>query len=121
MKIGILPCQGTSNTGVMTTKAAMHFVGKDDVGMVCPLGLPLGIEGIIKQALSNDAHIALNGCPIKCASKALQSIGVTDFDEMTLTSDFNIQKNKDFSDETGLFEVIEALGKTISNIQANQH
>lgn len=36
MKIGILPCQGTSNTGVMTTKAAMHYVGKDEVGMVCP-------------------------------------------------------------------------------------
>lgn len=83
--------------------------------------MPLGIEGIIKQALSNDAHIALNGCPIKCASKALQSINVIDFTETTLTSDFNIQKNKNFHDETGLDDVIKRLGETISAIQLKQH
>lgn len=117
MKIGILPCQGTSNTGVMTTKAAMHFVGKDDIGMVCPLGLPLGIEGIVANALKNDCHIALNGCPIKCASKALSSISLSDFDELTLTSDFGIQKNKNFSDETGLQDVIGRLEQIIHSKQ----
>jgi uncharacterized metal-binding protein len=117
MKIGVLPCQGSSNTGVMTSKAAMHFVNNVDINMVCPLGLPLGIESIIGNARKNDCHIAVNGCPIKCASKALVSVGITDFDELTLTTDFFIQKNKDFNDETGLPDVIERLGMMITAIK----
>lgn len=120
MKIGVLPCQGSSNTGMMTSKAAIHFVNHDDINMVCPLGLPLGIESIIGNARKNDRHIAINGCPIKCASKALASIGLTDYEEMTLTSDFGIQKNKNFNDETGLPQVIEALGKKIQSLQGKQ-
>jgi uncharacterized metal-binding protein len=111
--IGILPCQGTSNTGVMTTKAAMHFAKKQEASMVCPLGLPLGIEGIIKSCKSNDGHIALNGCGVKCASKALDSIGVTNYTELELVSDFGIKKNKNYDEETGLDDVIKALRKIL--------
>ncbi|GAU79916.1 putative zinc-binding protein [Fusibacter sp. 3D3] len=52
MKIGILPCQGACNVGVMTNKVALNLVDNETVNMVCPLGLPLGIQNIIDGFLS---------------------------------------------------------------------
>ncbi len=102
MKIGIMPCQGACNVGGMTNKVALKLVDNETINMVCPLGLPLGIKSIIDMAGVNDKHIALNGCPIKCASKTLESGGFKKYDEITLTQDFGIQKNKQFSDETNM-------------------
>lgn len=113
MKIGILPCQGACNVGVMTNKVALKFVDNDQVNMVCPLGLPLGIKNIIDTALLNDKHIALNGCPLKCASKALEVVEIKDFEEITLTSDFGIQKNKNFNDETNMNQVEDRVKEVI--------
>lgn len=100
MKIGILPCQGSCNVGVMTNKIAVSLVDHERINMVCPLGLPLGIESIINMAKLNDKHLALNGCSVRCASKALESANIHAFAEITLTDDFGIQKNKNFKDET---------------------
>lgn len=105
MKVGILPCQGACNVGVMTNKVALKLVDNETINMVCPLGLPLGIKGIIDTAKINEKHLALNGCPIKCASKALESAGIKEYKELTLTTDFEITKNKNFNDETNIHQV----------------
>ena len=105
MKVGILPCQGACNVGVMTNKVALNLVNNETINMVCPLGLPLGIENIIDMGKVNDKHLALNGCPVKCASKALKSAEITEYKEITLTSGFDIPKNKNFNDETNIDNV----------------
>ena len=112
MKIGILPCQGACNVGVMTNKVTLNFVDIETVNMVCPLGLPLGIKGIIDTAKVNEKHLAINGCPVECASKALESAGITEYKKITLTTDFDIPKNKNFKDETNMNKV-EAKVKDI--------
>lgn len=119
MKIGILPCQGACNVGVMTNKVALKFVDNESVNMVCPLGLPLGIQSIIDMANTNDKHLAINGCPIQCASKALASAGIKEFKEVTLTSDFAIQKNKNYKDETNMHLVEAKVSEIIEQFKAN--
>jgi len=109
MKIGILPCQGACNVGVMTNKVALRLVDNETINMVCPLGLPLGIKSIIDMANKNDKHLALNGCPIKCGSKALDAAGINEYAEITLTTDFDIPKNKNFKDETNINNVEEKV------------
>ena len=47
MKIGILPCQGACNVGVMTNKVALKMFDNETVNRVCLLGLLLGIKNII--------------------------------------------------------------------------
>lgn len=120
MKIGILPCQGACNVGVMTNKVALNLVDNETVNMVCPLGLPLGIKNIIDMANVNEKHIALNGCPIKCASKALESAGITEYKEITLTSDFDIPKNKNFKDETKINDVEAKVKDVIDEFLSEQ-
>jgi uncharacterized metal-binding protein len=105
MKLGILPCQGACNVGVMTNKVALKFVDNQKVNMVCSLGLPLGIQKIIDMANVNDKFIAMNGCPVKCSSKTLDKIGIKNYEEITLTNDFDIEKNKNYKDETNIEKV----------------
>jgi hypothetical protein len=45
-------------------------------------------------------------------------VGIADFSELTLTDDFAIQKNKNYSDETKLDQVEAATGKIISEWQS---
>ncbi|NLI16234.1 MAG: hypothetical protein GX409_08130, partial [candidate division Zixibacteria bacterium] len=77
-KIGILPCGGACNVGMLTIKATIAMVKENEaVKYVCPLGLPLGIQSIIAKAKQSDKFIAINGCEMECASKALQAVSIT--------------------------------------------
>ncbi len=120
MKVGILPCQGACNVGMMTNKVALHFVDNKTVNMVCPLGLPLGIENIIKMAAANDKHIALNGCSVKCSSKSLEAAGFNEYEELALTEDFKIEKNKNFHDETNMDKIKEEVEAIIARLAAQE-
>ncbi|QGP93300.1 DGC domain protein [Neomoorella glycerini] len=118
-KLGILPCQGACNVGNMTHKVALKFVDNEKISMVCSLGLPLAIPSIIDMAKANDHFIALNGCPMKCSSKALDKVGITDYEEIVLTGDFGIAKNKNFADETGMDEVEAKVKNSIEKYFAS--
>jgi len=115
MSIGILPCQGSSNTGVMTSKVMLEKVDGNKYKTVCALGLPLGIEGIIKNGKKNEKFVALNGCPIKCASKALESAGIVNYEEINVT-ELGIQKTGDMKDLDGIEKVREELDKVLNGI-----
>jgi len=110
--LGVLPCSGACNVGQLTGKAVVKAItarpGK--VGFVCALGLPLGIPGIIKKAKDNfDVHIALNGCNIECATKALAAAGLTPVESIEVTAALGIKKNEDMTDEAGLDQLVEII------------
>lgn len=115
-KIGVLPCSGACNVGMMTTRAVVEIVSKrHGVGFVCALGLPLGIPGIIEMAKKADYYIALNGCEVKCATKSLEKAGIKWDKELTLTKDLGLSKNKNLQDENGLPEVIRRLSESMES------
>ncbi|MGQ9747805.1 MAG: putative zinc-binding protein [Candidatus Caldatribacteriaceae bacterium] len=116
----MLPCQVACNVGVITNKVAIKLIDNETVNMICPLGLPLGIENIIDMANVNEKHLALNGCPVKCASKALESAGITEYKEITLTSDFDIPKNKNLKDETNINKVEAKVKDVIDEFLSEQ-
>lgn len=115
MKVGILPCQGTCNVGNMTHKVALKLVDDEKINTVCSLGLLLVIPNIVAQAKINDAFTALNGCPLRCSSLALEKIGIKNYHELILTKDFGVEKNKNYHDESKMDEV-EARVKRIIKI-----
>lgn len=113
--IGLLPCSGACNVGMLTTKCVAQMAQKhDNINFVCALGLPLGIEGIVNNAKKSEYYIALNGCKVGCASKALESVHIKPDNEIIVTEDFGFTKNKDYSDEKGL-DVISAKVESIIN------
>jgi len=117
-KIGILPCSGACNVGMMTTKVVVRMCkSREDVGFICALGLPLGIEGIIGNARKFDRNISLNGCEIRCASRSLEAAGIQVDREFIVTRDFGIKKNKDLSEEEGMDRINAQLEKTVDELQ----
>ena len=118
MRIGVLPCPGACNVGNMTVKVAGMLAAKrSDIQYVCALGLPLGIESIVNKAKSALQYVALNGCEVACATKALQSIGVGPDRELCLTKDFAIKKSGDYRDKHRLEEVVERIEQVVNALR----
>jgi len=116
--VGILPCSGACNVGMVTTKCVTQLAQKNDnINFVCALGLPLGIEGIVKNAKKSEYYIALNGCNVGCASKALKSINIQPDVEISVTDDIGIKKNKNYFDENGLAELEDKVNSIINRIK----
>jgi uncharacterized metal-binding protein len=100
--IGVLPCSGCCNVGMMTTRCVIDMIDvHDNINFVCALGLPLGIPNIINNARKSEYHIALNGCEIECSTKALKSAGIEADTVIVVTKDLKIKKNKELRSQEG--------------------
>ncbi len=69
------------------------------------MGIPLGIEGIVNNAIKSDIYVAVNGCKIACATKALESLGIKPQKEVIVTEDMSIKKNKNYNSNEGFDEL----------------
>lgn len=117
--IGILPCGGACNVGMITIKATVAVVKSDEsISYVCPLGLPLGLKSIVDKAKKSERFIALNGCEMECATKALQSVSINPDKAFLLTADYSLKKNKNFDEETKLPEIIKDIRNEINLIKS---
>lgn len=116
--IGLLPCSGACNVGMLTTKTVTKLADQhDNINFVCALGLPLGIEGIVNNAKKSEYYIALNGCKVACASKALHAINIQPDQEILVTDDIGIKKTKKYADETGLDALLEKVESLINAVE----
>lgn len=119
--IGVMPCSGACNVGQISTKAVVQAIQRrpGEIGFVCALGLPLQIPGIVKKAHENyERHVAVNGCSVACASKALASIGLSPAEEFLVTQTTGSEKNGDLTDESGLPALLDAVLGAVDRLQA---
>ncbi len=117
--IGVMPCSGACNVGQMSTKAVVAAIQRrpGEIGFVCALGLPLHIPGIVKKAHENYAHhIAVNGCGVSCATKALQSVDIEPDVSLLGTEASCIEKNGDLTDESGLPAMVDSVLEAVDRV-----
>lgn len=115
--IGILPCSGACNVGMLTTRAVVQLLAKkDNTSFVCALGIPLGIPGIVNNARKADAYIALNGCSVKCSTRALQTIDIAADKEVVVTEELSVPKTKQLQDTTGLDQLITRVEQLVDEL-----
>jgi len=91
----LLPCAGGSNCGQITNQVAVKL---DEEGMgriYCLAGIASHIEGMIESARSAERIIALDGCQMACAKKAIEHAGLTVTDWVCVTEE-GISKNHQF-------------------------
>ncbi|MFW6142062.1 MAG: putative zinc-binding protein [Candidatus Saliniplasma sp.] len=95
-----MPCSGACHVGALSNKAVVNtWEGKENIDFVRALGSPLGIEGLVENGKSSDGYIGLNGCKVRCASKALESADISGDEEIIITERYGIEKNKSFRRE----------------------
>ena len=113
--IAIFPCVGASNVGQLSNKIAIELDKKEIGSLMCTAGIGARASGIMKSAEASDRIIAIDGCPVNCASKTLELAGFK-VDSHIIISEFWIKKTK--GKELKEDEVSEALKKTLEILQS---
>ncbi len=112
----IFPCAGAANVGQISNKIAIELEKRCIGNLMCTSGIGARASGIMKSAEASDRIIAIDGCPVNCASKTLELAGFKINDHIII-SELGIKKNKDRDLRDN--EISEILEKTIELLKSN--
>jgi len=89
----IFPCSGAADVGEIADRAARK-IARDGVGrMFCLAGVGGRVSGIMETTKAAAKIIAIDGYPLRCASKTLEEAGFDDFECLCVT-DLGFEKGK---------------------------
>jgi len=113
--VAIFPCVGAANVGQLSNKIAVELDKQGLGNLMCTVGIGARAPGLMKSAEASDRIIAINGCPVNCATKTMELAGFK-VDRTIVISELGIKKtkDKDLKDE----EVAEVLAKVIEILQS---
>ncbi len=69
-------CSGASDVGELADRVARKLWAEGFAMKTCLAGVGAGLSGFVESARGADLNIALDGCPLLCAKKSLELIGV---------------------------------------------
>lgn len=72
----IYACSGAADVGEIADQVARKLRGDGFARMTCLAGLGAGLSGYVESAKGADENITIDGCPVACARKSLERIGV---------------------------------------------
>lgn len=113
--VAIFPCVGASNVGQLSNRIAIELDNKGIGNLMCTVGIGARAPGLMKSAEASDKIIAIDGCPVNCASKTLELAGFK-VDSHIIISELGIKKTKDKDLKEN--EVSEVLEKTLEILQS---
>ncbi len=94
-EIIFLPCSGGSNCGQITNQVAVKL-GEAGVGHIyCLAGISAHIDGMVESARGAKRIVALDGCQVACAKKAIEHAGLPVTDWVCVTNE-GVKKNHQF-------------------------
>jgi uncharacterized metal-binding protein len=73
----IYSCSGAADVGEIADRVARRLRSEGFAKMTCLAGIGAGLSGFVQSAKGADVNMAIDGCNIACAKKALEVIGVT--------------------------------------------
>ena len=73
----VFACSGCSDVGEVADKAARALSKAGFGKMSCLAGLGGNLSGFVESAKGADENIVIDGCPVACAKKIFERIGVT--------------------------------------------
>ncbi len=113
--VAIFPCVGAANVGQLSNRIAIELDKQGIGNLMCTAGIGARAPGLMKSAEASDRIIAINGCPVNCASKTLELAGFK-VDKHIIISELGIKKSKekDLKDQ----EVADTLGKVMEILQS---
>lgn len=118
-KVIIYSCSGSSNVGQLANEVTVELTRAGKGSMGCLVGLSAHVSTMGQNAKAADALLVIDGCGVKCGRKALEHIGLTNFDsvvitEMGIKKTYELRGDRDKLPE--LFEKISARLKPVRPI-----
>lgn len=82
----IFACSGGADVGHLSDLAARKMM-KDGCGkMFCLAGIGGDVAGILKATRDADRILVIDGCPVDCAKKSLERVGINNFSQFQVTA-----------------------------------
>ena len=104
-EITLLPCSGGSNCGQITNQVAVSLDVQGIGRIYCLAGIGAHIDGMVESARGAKRIVALDGCQVACAKKAIEHAGLTVTDWVCVT-DEGISKSHNLLLEQADIELI---------------
>lgn len=92
-KVLVFACSGGANVAEISDRAARQFMKDGRGSMFCLAGLGAEIPNMIQTARDADVNLVIDGCPIDCARKIFEKVGLTNTTFIRVT-DLGIEKKK---------------------------
>ena len=89
----IYACSGGANVGEVADRAARELMLDGQGVMFCLAGLGADIQGMVQTAKDADLNVVIDGCPVDCAAKVFDRLGLTGYRHIKVT-DLGIEKQK---------------------------
>ena len=86
-------CSGGANVAEMSDRAARQLMKEGRGSMFCLAGLGAGIQSMVQTAKDADLNVVLEGCPMDCAKKIFDKLGLTNYVQIRCT-DLGMEKVK---------------------------
>lgn len=102
----IFACSGCADIGEVTDQAARKLTREGVGKMFCLAGIGGRIESFVTGAQSAGKILAIDGCPMDCARKTLEGVGIVDVRHLRAT-DLGFVKGK----TPATPEVVEAVAR----------
>ncbi|MGB9597470.1 MAG: putative zinc-binding protein [Candidatus Poribacteria bacterium] len=105
----VFPCSGAADVGAIADQVGRKMTREGLGNMYCLAGIGGHVSGIVETTKAADEVITIDGCPIACATKSVEHIGIT-------PKSFEVTKMGFEKYKTPITE--EAINKVYSEIKA---
>lgn len=103
----VFPCSGGSDVGELADRAARQLDQDGTAKMYCLAGIGGRVSGIVKTTEAAGLRLAIDGCPVGCASKTLEQAGVGPFRHVCVT-DLGFEKGQTNVTDDAMAAVVRA-------------
>lgn len=90
-KVLLYACSGGANVAEASDMACRQLMSEGCGSMFCLAGLGAGIENMIQQARDADVNVVIDGCPMDCARKIFEPLGLSNVSYVRAT-DLGLEK-----------------------------
>ncbi len=104
----IYSCSGAANTGEIADQVSRKLAKEGYGNMTCLASLGAHISGFVESAKGAEENITIDGCPVACAKKILEHIGVSPSKPYILT-EMGVKKGETPVTE----EIVDAISNKI--------
>jgi uncharacterized metal-binding protein len=111
----LYPCSGAADVGELADRAVRKLWKEGFATKTCLAGVGADIPGFVQSAKGAELNITVDGCPIACARKCLERIGVTPVSIML--ADLGYNKGESPVTDDKIEHVVAAIKKASVNSQ----
>ena len=86
-------CSGGANVAEAADRAARELMFEGLGTVFCLAGLGAQIPAMIETARAADLNVVIDGCPMDCAKKIFDRLGMTNYVQVRVT-DLGVEKKK---------------------------